>query len=227
MKNNTVLDIQQEFTRLLKNEEFVIDKSGVKTVEIAGATFEANTPIIFGIENQEYIERELKWYLPESLNVNDMEGQVPAIWQQISSEEGKINSNYGWAAFSRANGNQYTGAALALLNDPYTRRAIIIYTRPSMQVEYNTDGMSDFICTSTVQYLYRDGKLDAIVNMRSNDAVFGYKNDYAWQKYVLDGLVSGLQISPMFTEPIEAGKIIWNAGSLHVYERHFKFILGE
>ena len=81
--------------------------------------------------------------------------------------------------------------------------------------------------TLSVQYLYRDGKLDAIVNMRSNDAVFGYKNDYAWQKYVLDGLVSGLQISPMFTEPIEAGKIIWNAGSLHVYERHFKFILGE
>ena len=52
--------------------------------------------------------------------------------------------------------------------------------------------------------------------MRSNDVVFGYKNDYAWQKHVLDMLAADL-----FVEP---GEIYWNAGSLHVYSRHFHLI---
>ena len=76
--------------------------------------------------------------------------------------------------------------------------------------------MRDFCCTSTVQYLYRDGKLNAIVTMRSNDAIFGYNNDYAWQQHVLTKLCSDLQL--------DMGDIYWNAGSLHVYERHFDLL---
>ena len=84
-------------------------------------------------------------------------------------------------------------------------------------MDYNLNGMSDFMCTNAVQYLYRNGKLNAVVQMRSNDVVFGYKNDYAWQKFVLDKLAADLETDP--------GKIIWNAGSLHVYERHFKLVV--
>jgi thymidylate synthase len=85
-----------------------------------------------------------------------------------------------------------------------------------MQWEFGKDGMSDFMCTNTVQYLVRDGKLNALVYMRSNDAVFGYKNDFAWQKYVLESLCKDADI------PI--GDIYWNVASLHVYERHFNLI---
>ena len=92
----------------------------------------------------------------------------------------------------------------------------MIYTRPSMQWEYGKDGMSDFMCTNTVQYLIRDGKVNSLVYMRSNDAIFGYKNDFAWQKYVLQCICKDLNL------PI--GLIYWNVASLHVYERHFKFI---
>jgi thymidylate synthase len=49
--------------------------------------------------------------------------------------------------------------------------------------------------------------------MRSNDAVFGYKNDWAWQKHVLDSLCKELNVP--------AGQIYWNVSSLHIYERHF------
>jgi thymidylate synthase len=84
-------------------------------------------------------------------------------------------------------------------------------------MDYNANGMSDFMCTNAVQYMIRDGKLNAVVQMRSNDVVFGYKNDYAWQKFVLDKLAADLEVTP--------GRIIWNAGSLHVYERHFKLVV--
>ena len=92
----------------------------------------------------------------------------------------------------------------------------MIYTRPTMHQIYNINGMSDFMCTNTVQYFIRENVLSAYVSMRSNDVVFGYRNDYAWQKYVLEEL--GREIG------VETGDIIWNVGSLHVYERHFNLI---
>jgi thymidylate synthase len=52
--------------------------------------------------------------------------------------------------------------------------------------------------------------------MRSNDVVFGYKNDYYWQEYVLKKLAKDLDV--------EVGTIMWNVTSLHVYEKHFHLI---
>ena len=48
----------------------------------------------------------------------------------------------------------------------------------------NCQGMSDFICTNAVSYMIRDDELISVVQMRSNDVVYGYKNDYAWQKWM-------------------------------------------
>lgn len=217
-----VEDIRQEFAMALENEEFVIDKSGVKTIEIVGASFIANEPLIFGAVNEEYVARELEWYKSKSLFVKDIPGNTPAIWEQVSSTKGEINSNYGWAIWSEENCNQFSFCAAELIKKPDSRRAIMIYTRPSMQVDFERDGMSDFMCTNTVQYLIRDGQIHAVVNMRSNDCWAGYRNDYAWQKYVLDELVKTVNAGT--GENYVAGDIVWNVGSLHVYSRHFYLV---
>jgi thymidylate synthase len=208
--------IREVFKSLLENDDFVIDKTGVKMIEIVGANFIADMPAIFGTPNQEYIDREIDWYESMSLNVNDIKPPVPAIWQQVASESGNINSNYGWCIWSDENWAQYDHVVAELQNNPNSRRAVMIYTRPSMWNDYNTDGMSDFMCTNAVQYMIRHDALHAVVQMRSNDAVFGYKNDYAWQKYVLNKLADELNV------PV--GDIHWNVGSLHVYSRHFDLV---
>lgn len=215
----TVSDIQKILYKSLINEDFVTDKTGVKTVEIMNASFIADRPAIFGTVNQDYVERELQWYLSKSLNVNDIPEPVPAIWKAVATPDGRINSNYGWCIYSEENGNQYFNVVKELRNNPDSRRAAMIYNRPSMHQDYNKDGMSDFMCTNAVQYLVRDGKVNALVYMRSNDAVFGYKNDYAWQEYVLK------QVSEAISIPV--GNIYWNVASLHVYERHFDLITKE
>lgn len=209
-----VEDIRDYLLRELQAENFVVDKTGVKTIEMIGACFEADEPSIFGDVNEEYIQRELEWYKSQSLYVDDIPGITPAIWKQVASTEGKINSNYGWAIYSEDNGLQYLNVFDELTKNPNSRRAVMIYTRPTMWSDYNHNGMSDFMCTNAVQYMIRDGQLVAVVQMRSNDVVFGYRNDYAWQKYVADQLTKdlGLDVEP---------KIIWNVGNLHVYERHF------
>jgi thymidylate synthase len=175
-------------------------------------------PAIFGAPNFDYIKRELKWYESESLNVNDLE-PTPQIWQAISDKDGNINSNYGYLIYNKKNGEQFIKVRDELTKNPNSRRAVMIYTRPTIHDEYNLNGMSDFICTNAVQYLIRDKKLHAIVQMRSNDVVFGYRNDFAWQQYVLGFLADELNV--------EYGDITWQVGSLHVYERHFSFIEDE
>jgi thymidylate synthase len=186
------------------------------TVEILGASFIADEPSIFGNPDQDYITRELKWYNSMSRSVNDFPGGAPTIWKQIAGKNGMINSNYGWCIYSPNNGSQYSKVVQELKTTPTSRRAIMIYTRPTMHRDYNVEGMSDFICTNAVSYYIRKNKLHCVVQMRSNDAVYGYKNDYAWQKYVLTNLALDLDV--------EVGTIHWQVQNLHVYERHYKLI---
>jgi thymidylate synthase len=198
------------------SEDFVIDKTGVKTVEVIGATFIADEDHIIRKPAYAYIERELEWYKSQSLNVNDIPGETPQIWKSVASTEGLINSNYGWCIYSEENGNQYKHVLRELKNNPNSRRATMIYNRPSMHLDYNRDGMSDFMCTYANTFYVRDNKLVSHYLMRSNDAVFGYNNDYAWARYVQNQLAEDLGM--------EVGELIWTASNFHVYERHFNFI---
>jgi thymidylate synthase len=221
----TTADIRDVIAAKYVRNEFVTDKTGARTVEIVGASFNADAPTIYGALNDKYIEQELDWYLSQSLLVADIGDPVPKIWKQVADSDGKINSNYGYLIFSEENHVQYDCVLNELLSCRDSRRAVMIYTRPTMHADYCAKGMSDFICTNAVQYLIRDGRLHAIVQMRSNDIVFGYRNDYAWQKYVQDRLVrdyNGCLQDP--SDEVTAGDITWQVGSLHVYERHFSLI---
>jgi len=216
LHRNYVKNIREEFQYLKSQELYVTDKTGVKMLEIRGASFIADEASIFGTVNYEYVERELEWYKSMSLSVNDIPGGPPAIWKQVACADGMINSNYGWCIWSKQNGSQYDNVVAELRANPESRRATMIYTRPSMWVDYRNNGRSDFMCTNAVQYMVRYGKLIAVVQMRSNDVVFGYKNDYAWQVHVHEQLANDLGVIP--------GEIHWNVGSLHVYERHFNLV---
>ena len=218
----TINEIREYFISALQNEDFVEDKTGVKTLDLVGASFLADAPAIFGTPNEEYISREIEWYESQSLNVKDIRGETPKIWESISSDSGQINSNYGYLVFSDENFNQYRKVLTQLITDRQTRRAVMIYQRPTMHEDFCADGMSDFICTNTVQYLIRGNQVNAVVQMRSNDVIFGYRNDYAWQKHVLQNLVA--DINRLGEADYKVGDIDWQVGSLHVYERHFKFV---
>ena len=211
-----VKDIRDMFKKAYDNGEFTIDRTGAKTIEIIGATFVADEDFIVREASKEYIERELEWYRSQSLYVEDIPGKTPAIWEAISSKEGMINSNYGFCIYSNENGNQYKNTLRELQSNPDSRRAVMIYNRPSMHYDFKRDGMNDFMCTYANTFYIRDGKLVSHYVMRSNDAVFGYNNDIAWAKYVQAQLAKDLDI--------ECGDIIWTASNIHVYERHFNFL---
>jgi thymidylate synthase len=224
----TVNDVRADFIDKLAAEEFTIDKTGSKTIEIIGASFLADEPAIFGEVNQDYVDAEIDWYMSMSTNINDIykHRQPPEAWQYSANEYGEINSNYGKLIFDPKYHNQFEMVAQEIINNPDGRRATMVYNRPSIWVEYDENGKNDFICTNAVTYYIRDEKLHAVVQMRSNDVVFGYKNDRAWQNYVLRELCGAINYSNerMFEENIEPGNIIWQVQNLHVYERHFHLV---
>ena len=154
-----------------------------------------------------------------SLNINDIYGfgkPPPEAWKYAASDEGWIHSNYGYLIWHQDNYDQYENCRTELQENPNSRRAMMIYNRPEIWNEYNMNGCSDFICTNSVAYYIRNDKLHCSVSMRSNDVVYGYKNDYAWQQYVLHELANDLNI--------EVGTMIWQVQNLHVYEKHFDLI---
>lgn len=226
MKLNSVNDIRQFFIDELNDEAFTIDKTGQKTIELIGAQFVADEPAIFGTPNQEYIEEEIRWYESQSTNVNDIGEKVPQAWQYTANPNGEINSNYGHLIWSSKYHNQYASVLDELLANPDGRRASMIYNRPSIWVEFDENGKNDFICTNAVTYYIRDGLLHAVVQMRSNDVVFGYKNDYAWQRHLVEKLCWDYNNLDRYVEGrvIEPGMIVWQVQNLHVYERHFHLV---
>ena len=226
MQVTAVRDIRQFFIDELKDEAYTIDKTGQKTIELIGASFIADESAIFGTPNYDYIQEELDWYESQSTNINDISETPPQAWKYAANTHGEINSNYGHLVWSDKYFNQYGNVLDELLHNPDGRRASMIYNRPSIWMEDNENGKSDFICTNAVTYYIRDNILHSVVQMRSNDVVFGYKNDYAWQRHLMKRLVEDYNGLNMYDkgDHIEEGHITWQVQNLHVYERHFHLV---
>ena len=221
-------DILKLFKNKYKNDEF-----RGNTVELQNIHFICDKDYIVREPNYDYAKREIEWYESQSLNVNDIPGGAPTIWKQVATSLGYINSNYGWCIFGEDNGKQYEHCLKSLLKDHMTRQAVMIYTRPQMQTDWNKNGMHDFMCTHYVHCFLNEVQhpennvevyeLKYIVYQRSCDAVFGFNNDFQWHKYVYDKLYNDLIEAGI---PMSENKpfIEYNCGSLHVYDRHFKHL---
>lgn len=177
--------------------------------------------------SREYIENEMAWYMSKELSIKGHRGiETNKIWQSCAADDGSVNSNYGNLVFAEP--SQFKSALLSLSMDMYTRQAVIIYNRPDMhtQSKDNVHAKNDFICTMYTQFFIADDKLEMVVDMRSNDAIYGLQNDYSWQRFVYMEMFDRLK--KLYN--LKYGKIIWRANSLHIYPRHFNLlekIIGE
>lgn len=232
--NSQVLYNQyQQLYNKLKQQQFVIDKTGRKLVQILGQYFVLNpeeghhikveneqTGYVFRQTNEEYVERETAWHQAMQLNI-EMVNDVK-IWQYCSGDNGQINSNYGWCVYHPDNGsdgkNQFQHALQALKQQKQTRRAMIIYTRPTMHSDFRQNGKNDFLCTTWNQFFIRDNELHMFYVMRSNDAYFGTINNIPWAMYVYRDMYNKL----LETYPdLCMGVIHWQSTSWHLYQGQF------
>lgn len=212
------------YQRLI-GDEYVNDKSGTKLVEIVAPRIELD-PTQPNLEFEgrktpkKYVQLELEWYDSQDLGVEKI-GEVASIWKNIASSEGKINSNYGYLIYSEENFNQYENVIKELKRSESSRQGIMIYNRPSIHYDSKHKGMSDFICTLSHQFFIRDNRLHSVVNMRSNDAIYGFFNDFAWFSEVHTRVYNELVNE---YPNLKIGNLVHVPNSFHVYERHFDML---
>lgn len=180
--------------------------------------------------NTQYLVGELLWYLKGS---NNPEGILPysKFWNNIRNTVerpgypvGEVNSNYGNRLFGYSevpafNGlNQWNETVELLKRDRDTRQAIINIHVPTDRHESN----KDVACTLSLQFFIRENKLHLIVNMRSNDIILGFTNDVFQFTMLQEIMLIQLKKYTEGFEDLELGYYYHNAGSMHIYERHFE-----
>ncbi len=189
--------------------------------EIVGLQAEFSSVGHIAGTSESYVRHELDWYKSMDLCIDGHEGIGDnKVWRSCATPAGFVNSNYGWMVWSTANGRQFDRCLEALVEDPGTRQAVMVYCRPFMHDEAK-DGIHaryDMPCTMYVQLLVRDRQLHMHVHMRSNDAWYGMRNDLAWQQTVFSLMLDKLR--GRLDAGLGGGKVLWNCGSLHLYERN-------
>ena len=81
MKN--VSQIRQMIIDRYLDQDFVVDRTGAKTIEIIGESFIVDEDWVVRKPNKDYIDRELTWYISKSLYVDDIPGETPQILSLI------------------------------------------------------------------------------------------------------------------------------------------------
>lgn len=157
-----------------------------------------------------YAVGELLWYLSGSNRLADI-STFSKVWERMSDDGETVNSAYGYRIFEKFGFDQFDFIAQLLRDEPHSRQAVIHIKDPRNYAKHPT---ADVPCTIALQYLIRDGKLNATTFMRSNDLWTGFPYDVF--------SFTALQIILAFKLGVEIGTYTHFATSLHLYERSYK-----
>jgi thymidylate synthase len=209
----------------LKTSGSLVKARGSNQLEKVFVNFEISNPTDINVTvesrkfNQRYAIAEWLWYLSANSKVNNI-SKLASIWKDIQDSYGEVESNYGSYIFSldkNFSRSQWSWVVNELLVDRDSRRATISINQPY----HKEKNAKDYPCTQYIQFFVRDNRLHVGVSMRSNDIIFGLCNDIftfcLFQQLMLNELNDrGLKL--------ELGSYFHHAGSLHIYERHFKMM---
>lgn len=156
-----------------------------------------------------YIFGELLWYLTGR---NDVEfiSKYSKMWKRLSDDGITNNSAYGHYIFREIYGNksQWQHVKDLLKEDPFSRQAIIHIKPPQLEKTKDT------VCTLDLSFSIRDGKLDLLTHMRSNDVFYGLTYDLFMFTFMQELMAAELDV--------ELGEYTHLTNNMHIYEKDFK-----
>jgi thymidylate synthase len=200
-----------------------LEERGAKyrTWDAAMVHFDSNQPILFNFAdrklNAKYAVEEFLWYVRGNKHDDTIEQHATA-WKKLKQEDGSFFSNYGHYIFRKMTPDGISAFRFAfeqLVRNVGSRRAAI----PLLETKHCFHDNSDMVCTWGIQFFVRNNYLNMIVNMRSNDAVWGLTND-AFAFCMLHRLMYVALRSSYPT--LRLGAYTHIANTLHVYERHYE-----
>ncbi len=138
------------------------------------------------------------------------------IWDEWAGEDGTIGKAYGYQLgvkhkYKEGEFDQVDRVLYDLKNNPYSRRIMTnIYTFSDLHE------MNLYPCAYSMTFNVTDGKLNAILNQRSQDTLMA--NNWNVVQYAV--LVHMLaQVSDL-----EAGELVHVISDMHIYDRHVEMV---
>ncbi|AVJ51188.1 thymidylate synthase [Microbacterium phage Pikmin] len=198
---------------------------------IYNASWIATNDSMIGKRNEDWVRRELDWFRSGSNSLHDMEAPVPQAFQACADPDGIVNSAYGHILFGK--GEELPPApslaeriVATLINEGLgTRHAVAIISDRDIHNLAHKNGRNDFICTNALNVMVdHENQLNIIAQMRSMDAVWGYRADYSMWDFLMEWLLGSLEI---IYPDLKRGHITFQVANLHVYPRHFELLTKE
>ena len=228
IKGNSFANVYEKaMGLLLLNPDYKTKPRGLDIHEClnVGLVIEDPTKNLFKYDDKSltlptgYVKKEMCLYL---LGSNKAEDFVKAskFWDNIKEEDGTINSAYGNLIFnpSLSDGrSQFDWAFDSLKNDKDSRQAFMRFNNTSHQ----HDGNKDLPCTFVMIFHIRDNKLNATVEMRSNDIIKG--TTYDIPSFILFQRLMLLRLRDIYPD-LELGTYTHIASSLHLYSTDFDLV---
>lgn len=150
---------------------------------------------------------ELLWYLSGSDSAEHITYYIKRYKDDVEAD-GTIHGAYGPRLIHPSGFNQLHNVLKLLKSKPSSRRAVL----QVFSAEDLIGNHKEIPCTCTIQFLVRGSKLDALVNMRSNDAYWGLPHDIFAFTMIQELMARALGI--------ELGQYRHFVGSLHIYEKY-------
>ncbi len=153
-----------------------------------------------------YLKEELRWYTRAEYNDNSI-AEFASQWDAVRNPDGWWLSNYGYWLWGPP--QRLRWVIDELNRDPGSRRAIAHINSS----EHLDNRNKDIPCTMYFNFHVRHGLLCPTIRMRSQDAVWGLRNDLPFFWLVADVVAAATGY--------KLGTMHYSVDSLHVYERHF------
>ena len=166
-----------------------------------------------------YVKKEMCLYLMATDDAK-LFTKASKFWDNIKTKDGKINSAYGNLIFNKSlkdGRSQFDWAFDSLKNDKDSRQSFMRFNNTCHQY----DGNKDVPCTFIMSFHIRNNKLNATVNMRSNDIIKG--TTYDIPSFILFQRLMLLRLREVYPD-LEMGFYEHFVNSLHMYETDFELV---
>lgn len=157
---------------------------------------------------------EMLWiWQKKSNNVHDLKSHV---WDEWADEDGSIGKAYGYQMgvkhqYSEGMMDQVDRVIYDLKNNPYSRRIIT-----NLYVHQDLHEMNLYPCAYSMTFNVTDGRLNAILNQRSQDILTANNWNVVQYAVLVHMLaqVCGLQV----------GELVHVIADAHIYDRHIDIV---
>lgn len=207
MDNQTNKIWKDKLKELSSDAEYTVSPRGMSIEERIGESYKVPIPAYITLKNRKvnysFMFAEAWWILSGSNRVEDIDPYM-SFYKTFSDDSIVMRGAYGPKVI-----DQLGYVVDSLEKDIDSRQAVVNIWRERPAPS------KDIPCTTSLQFIVREGAINCIVTMRSNDVVKGFTYDVFTFSMITLYVSHLLRARGIY---VNLGNVFVNVGSLHLYK---------